>query len=200
MSRRIRFSLFAGSLGIAALAVAGCSSGTGSIAAEAPDVTASTASASPSSPGSAAASSHPTSSAESPQEKAALAAYQDMVADWVSAGLTANYQDPALAHHMSGSALSQVTRHLAVEQSEHVVVRGEPKVLDVSFSREVPTGHPTAIVIDSCVDDSNWLEYTTDGHLYNDIPGGRQKTEVLVEDKSGSWKVDQLVSDAVGTC
>jgi hypothetical protein len=123
-----------------------------------------------------------------------------MIADWVSAALTANYQDPVLAHHMSGSALSQVTRHLAVEQSEGVVVLGTPVISDITFGQEVPAGSSTEIVINSCVDASNWLEYTTDHHLYNDTPGGRHKTQALAEETSGTWKISQYASNAVGTC
>lgn len=123
-----------------------------------------------------------------------------MIADWTAAGLTANYQDPALAHHMSGSALSQVTRNLYVEKTEGVVVRGTPQLLDVSFGQMVPASNPTEIVINSCFSDASWLEYTTDGHLYNNVPGGRHKTQALVVERSGVWKVDKYVSQAVGTC
>ena len=198
MSRCIRFSLLAGSMGIAALTAAGCSSGGGTVAGAAHRAT--VTETSPSATASASASTHPTSSVESPQEKAALAAYQGMMADWVSAALTSNYQDPALAHHMSGSALSEVTRMLAVDQSEGAVGRGEPKVLDISFGQEVPVGDPTEIVVNSCVDDSAWLQYTTGGQLFNHIPGGRHKTQILVQNESGTWKVDQLSSIGVGTC
>lgn len=198
MSRYLRFSLLAGSMGVAALAVAGCSSAGGNDAAAAPRAVVTTSP--PSATASVSPSTHSTSDAETRQEKEALAAYQGMMADWVSAGLTANYQDPALARHMSGSALSQVTKRLAVEQSEGAVVRGQPKVADVAFGEEVPSSDPTEIVINSCVDSTNWLEYTADGHLYNSTPGGRHKTQILVQDESGTWKVDQLSSGVVGSC
>lgn len=129
-----------------------------------------------------------------------MAAFRGMIADWASAALTANYQDPVLAHHMSGSALSWVTQHLAVEQSEHVVVKGTPTLTNVSFGQQVPTSAPTEIVINSCFSDAAWLEYTTDGHLYNNQPGGGHKTQVLAVDQSGTWKIDQLAMNAVGTC
>jgi hypothetical protein len=196
MRRLVRFALPASAFALL-VAAAGCSSSAGS--------TASSASASTSAGGasaSASASASPDGSAEasSPQAQAALAAYHAMIADWVAAGLTANYQDPALAHHMSGSALSQVTRHLYVEKTEGVVVRGTPQLLDVSFGQMVPASNPTEIVINSCFSDASWLEYTTDGHLYNNIPGGRRKTQVLVVAQNGTWKVDQLAMNAVGTC
>lgn len=129
-----------------------------------------------------------------------MAAYQGMMADWVSAALTSNYQDPALAHHMSGSALTGVTRHLAVQQTEGVISLGKPQVSGITFGQEVPAGDPTEIVINACVSDKAWLEYTTDHTPYGDTAGGRHKTQILVKDESGTWKVDQLSAMGVGTC
>jgi hypothetical protein len=101
---------------------------------------------------------------------------------------------------MSGSALSWVTRHLSVEQTEGAVVKGSPVVTNISFGQQVPAGSPTEVVINSSFNDADWLEYTTDGHLYDKTPGGCHKTQVLVVDESGTWKVDQLAINAVGTC
>jgi hypothetical protein len=132
--------------------------------------------------------------------KAALAAYQGMISDWVQAALTSNYQDPILSDHMSGSALSQITGHLFIEQTEKVVVRGTPQLLDITYGQMVPASNPTEVLINSCFDAKSWLEYTTDGHLYNDVPGGRHKAQALVTDQGGTWKVDQYASQPVGTC
>jgi hypothetical protein len=198
-----RFGVIAALLGSTALLVAGCSS-SGGTAEAAPDARPSASS--PSSTDAAASGSASASSrasgdgATTTQEQAALAAYRGMIADWVAAGLTSNYQDPALAHHMSGSALSWVTRHLAVEQSEGAVEKGTPVLRNISFGQQVPASDPTEIVINSVFDDSNWLEYTSDGHLFNSTPGGCHKTQVLAQDESGTWKIDQLAMNAVGTC
>lgn len=197
MRRLVRFALPASACALA-VAIAGCSSSavSSAVSPASPSTSASGASAS----ASVGASTTGSADASSPQAQAALAAYHAMIADWVSAALTANYQDPALAHHMSGSALSQVTRHLYVEKTEGVVGRGTPQLLDVSFGQMVPASNPTEIEINSCFSDVSWLEYTTDGHLYNSTPGGRHKTQVLVVNANGTWKVDQYVSLAVGTC
>jgi hypothetical protein len=196
MRRLVRFALPV-SMFTLLVAAAGCSSAAGSKPSSAsPSTSAGGASAS----ASASVSSAGSAEASSPQAQAALAAYRAMIADWVAAGLTANYQDPALAHHMSGSALSQVTRHLYVEKTEGAVVRGTPQLSDVTFGQMVPASNPTEVVINSCFSDESWLEYTTDGHLYNNVPGGRHKTQVLVVEQSGDWKVDQLAMNAVGTC
>ena len=198
-----RFGVVAALLGSTALLVAGCSSsgGTADAAPDARPSASSPSSTDAAASGSASASSRASGDgATTPQEQAALAAYRGMIADWAAAGLTSYYQDPALAHHMSGSALSQVTRHLAVEQSAGAVVLGSPVLSDIAFGQEVPAGDPTEIVINSCLDDSNWLEYTTGHLLYNKTPGGRHKTQALAEETSGTWKISQYVSDGVGTC
>jgi hypothetical protein len=203
MSRYPRFGVLAAFLGATALLAAGCSS-SGGAAEAAPDARSSASSVSSSAvAASSAASASPQASgsgATTTQEQAALAAYRGMIADWVAAGLTSNYQDPALAHHMSGSALSWVTRHLAVEQSEGAVEKGTPVLKNVSFGQQAPASDPTEIVINSEFIDTNWLEYTTDGHLYNSTPGGCHKTQVLAVDQSGTWKIDQLAMNAAGTC
>lgn len=128
-----------------------------------------------------------------------MAAYRAMYADWVAAAATADYQDPALARHASGSALSKITRALYVDKSEGTVGKGEP-VIRPTPAQAIPADDPTQVVVDDCFDDSNWLQYTTDGHLYNNVPGGRHKTQALVVKANGTWKVDQLAVQAVGTC
>lgn len=193
MRRLVRFALPASAFALL-MGAAGCSSSGGTASSASPTAGGPSASIS--------VSASPTGSADasSPQAQAALAAYRGMITDWVAAGQTANYQDPALAQHMSGTALSQVTRHLYIEKTEGAVVRGAPQLLDVAFGQMLPASSPTEIVINSCLDTSLWLEYTTDGHLYNNVPGGKRKTQVLVVSRNNTWKVDQLAMNAVGTC
>ncbi|WP_157435799.1 hypothetical protein [Actinospica robiniae] len=135
------------------------------------------------------------------QKKAALFAYVEMVNDWVSAARTANYKDPRLGQYASGDALVLITKALLTEQSKGAVSKGSPTVADVSFGEMVPSTNPTEIVINSCFSDAAWLEYkATDGSLYNDVPGGKHRTQVLAEVKNGTWKIDQLALNGVGTC
>jgi hypothetical protein len=64
----------------------------------------------------------------------------------------------------------------------------------------VPASKPTQVLINDCVQTDAWLLYTTDGHLYNNVPGGREKTQALVTLSSGAWKVSKLVMEVDGTC
>jgi hypothetical protein len=137
----------------------------------------------------------------SSQAQAALQAYEGMVNDWVSASLTADYKDPALAQYASGSALQEITKALYTEQTKNAVSKGAPVVTDISYGQMVPTADPTEVVINSCFSDKSWLEYkASDGNLYNSTPGGGHKTQVLAEDEDGTWKIDQLAMNSVGTC
>ena len=132
-------------------------------------------------------------------EKDALAAYRAAYADWRAAAATSNYRDPVLAHHMSGQALSYVTRSLRVFQVEGSVAKGAP-VLHPRVGQAVPAGDPSEVVIHDVVDDRSWLQYTTDGHLYNDVPGGCHQSQALVVRKDGLWKVDQFAINKPGAC
>jgi hypothetical protein len=129
----------------------------------------------------------------------AQAAYRAAYADWVNAAKTSNYQDLALEHHMSGQALSYVSGSLRVHQVQGTVAKGDP-VLRPTVGQMVPAADPTQVVINSQVDDSNWLSYTSDGHLYDNTPGGCHQSQALVVKKDGVWKVDQLAINQVGTC
>ena len=202
----IRFALLTGALGLAIAAVAGCSGSTqGSQAvgtapaatgASAPGAATATNTASASPSGTADAA-----GANSPQAKAALYAYEGMVNDWVSASLTADYKDPALAQYTSGSALEEITKALLAEQDKNAVSKGAPVVTNVTYGQMVPAANPTEVVINSCFSDSSWLEYkASNGSLYNDIPGGGHKTQVLAMNEAGTWKIDQLAMNSVGTC
>ena len=200
-----RYGLATASCALAAAGLMACSgsaSGPQPLGHSSPSTAASstTAGATASAAGSPAALPSGTGNPNSPQAKAALAAYQGMVADWVSAALTSNYQDPALAHHASGSALTYMTQQLFIQQSQKSVGKGTPRLLNISFGQMIPPADPTEVVINSCFDDSAWLQYTHDGELFNDVPGGRHQTQVLVVESNGVWKVDQFAFNKVGTC
>jgi hypothetical protein len=123
------------------------------------------------------------------------------VNDWVSASLTADYTDPALAQYASGSALQEITKALYTEQTKNAVSKGAPVVTGISYGQMVPSSDSTEVVINSCFSDTSWLEYkASDGSLYNGAPGGRHKTQVLAKDEGGTWKIDQLAMNSVGTC
>lgn len=129
--------------------------------------------------------------------------YRAAFADWVtvvSVPSKSDYQNPVLADHMAGQALSSVTSQVYVDTNvKGAVSKGSP-VLHPTAGETVPTNDPTQVVVNDCVDTSNWLLYTPDGHLYNNVPGGREKTQALVALSEGTWKVTQLYMQPVGTC
>jgi hypothetical protein len=200
-----RFALLAGALGVATASVAGCSnSGQGPQAIGTPSVPGSSASGPAAATSTAGASSSgvvSSAGASSPQAQAALYAYEGMVNDWVSASFTANFKDPVLGQYASGSALEEIIKELLTEQTKHAVSKGAPVVTDISYGQMIPAANPTQVVINSCLSSSSWLEYkASDGSLYNNVPGGNHKTQVLAMDENGTWKIDQLEISSVGTC
>ena len=202
----VRFALLTGALGLATAAVAGCSSsGQGPQAIgtvpSTPGTFASGSAAATSTPGTGSSGAASSAGANSSQAQAALYAYEGMVGDWVSASLTANYKDPALGQYASGSALEEITQSLLAEQAKKAVSKGAPVVTNISYSQMIPAANPTEVVITSCLSDSSWLEYkASNGSLYNNVPGGRHSTQVLAMNEDGTWKIDQLEMNGVGTC
>ncbi|MBR7827826.1 hypothetical protein KDK95_16015 [Actinospica sp. MGRD01-02] len=134
----------------------------------------------------------------------ALAAYRGAFADWTAVEAIPNkadYQNPQLANHLTGAALSYVTGAVYVNTNvDGAVAHGKPVLLNPTVSQAVPASNPTQVVINDCVQTNAWLLYTTDGHLYNNVPGGREKTQALVTLNGGTWKVSKLVMEVVGTC
>jgi hypothetical protein len=146
-------------------------------------------------------SSTSTSSSQMPNgpAAAALSAYRAMWVDMVIASRTADYQSPLLPQHASGSALSLLVQGLAKNQAQGIVVKGNPR-LQPQVTSLSPPDDPTEATISDCVDDSHWLDYKTNGELFNSIPGGRHATMAIVMDTNGQWKVTGLAVQAAGTC
>ncbi|MCK9904195.1 hypothetical protein [Parafrankia elaeagni] len=132
-------------------------------------------------------------------ERDALAAYRGMWEDWIAIAATGDYQNPRLATHTSGPALSLIYRGVYANWRDGLVARGEP-VLSPKVSAATPQENPDRITITDCVDSSNWLNYRTDGQLENDTPGGQRYVQALAVQRAGEWKIDQLVVQALGTC
>jgi hypothetical protein len=158
--------------------------------------------------GSAPLTSSPTVAATSSQASTAIAqaltSYRAAFADWAAVTAVANkadYQNPRLADHMSGQALETVTQSVYVNTNvDQAITKGAP-VLHPSVGEVVPANDPTQVVVNDCVDTSNWLLWTSDGsRLYNNVPGGHRKTQSLVVYANGAWKVSQLYMQKVGTC
>ncbi len=119
--------------------------------------------------------------------------------DWVAIASTSDYQNPRLTRHVSGQALSTIYRAVYLDRHKGLVTQGRP-----TFSPRIaalsPEGDPDRATVDDCADDSGWLHYKADGKIEDNIPGGRHRLQALVLKKVGTWKVDRLVIQPVGTC
>lgn len=134
----------------------------------------------------------------------ALSVYRAAFADWSAVEAIPDkddYHNPRLADHLTGAALSYVTGAVYVNTSvKGAVARGNPVLLHPTVGQMTPVVNPTQILVNDCVQTDNWLLYTTDGHPYNNVPGGKEKTQALVTEINGAWKVSQLVMQTTGTC
>jgi hypothetical protein len=129
----------------------------------------------------------------------ALAAYQSMGSDLVTAAQTSDYQSPLLSEHATGPALTLLVQGLARDQLNGIVTRGKsihhPEVTSLT-----PAGSPTQATVADCFDDTDWLEYTRAGALAKNTPGGRRATTAHLQRKADAWKVSDLTIQATGTC
>ncbi|WP_239336551.1 hypothetical protein [Frankia sp. CiP3] len=132
-------------------------------------------------------------------ERDALTAYHGMWEDWIAMAATGDYQNPRLARHASGEALSLIYRSVYANKRDGLVARGRPTFSGM-VSAAKPADIPDRITVKDCSDGSDWLNYTLDGKLKDTDPGGRHFVQALVVKNSGVWKVDILVIQAVGTC
>jgi hypothetical protein len=143
-----------------------------------------------------------TSSPSTPSLRAAgnaLAAYRGMWANMVVAARTADYQDPILAQHASGAALSTLVQGLYSYRQQGLVIMGTP-VTHPTVTSLTPSADPTQANVSDCFDDTHWLAYKTTGGLENNVPGGHRQVTAVVSDIGGTWKVTQLDTGAEGSC
>lgn len=199
---QVRMRHAAVGLGVIALLASATACGSQSGPSELP--TASSGGATTAPLGSAAPSASGMSSQAAAAQQQALAAYRAAFADWTavtSVASRADYQNPRLADHMTGQALSQASSTIYVDTNvDQAVSKGAP-VLHPTMGELIPANNPTQVVVNDCVDTSSWLMWTSDGkHLYNSTPGGRRKTQSLVAYAGGVWKVSQMYMQNVGTC
>ncbi|WP_239338562.1 hypothetical protein [Frankia sp. CiP3] len=128
-----------------------------------------------------------------------LAAYRGMWADWVAVAETSDYQNPRLTAHVSGEALSLIYKAVYANKRDGLVTRGTP-TFSPWVSALTPTDDPNRATVVDCADDGGWLHYRLDGRLEDQIPGGRHHVQALAVETSGTWKIDVLVIDKVGSC
>lgn len=121
--------------------------------------------------------------------------WQDMAA----AGRTANYEDPALADHASGAALSTLVRGLYSYKRSGWVIKGTP-VTHAHVTSLTPADDPTRAAVTDCFDDTHWLVYKASGGLADNTPGGHRRVTAVLQKADGTWKVTQLNTGAEGSC
>ncbi|MDT0263616.1 hypothetical protein [Jatrophihabitans lederbergiae] len=132
---------------------------------------------------------------------AAVASYLAMWRDFAAAGLTSDWQSPALSTHATGDALLVMSRGLYADHYNGLITKGHP-VLHPTVTKATPAASPTTILISDCGDSTHWLKYVAKtGKLENDVPGGRQAiTAEAKKQPEGSWKVDRFAVEGVGSC
>src|ERR1700733_5468632 len=115
--------------------------------------------------------------------------------DMASAARTADYQDPILAQHASGAALSTLVQGLYSYRQQGLVIMGTP-VAHPGVTWLPPATDPTQASLSYCFDDTHWLAYKATGGLENNGPGGHRQVSAVVTDINGVWKVTQLDTGA----
>lgn len=147
----------------------------------------------PASPATAGVSTAPSPS--SVGDKEALAAYRAMMGDLVAVSRNPDENDARLRSHASANALALLRYMMKQDREKNVVAKGhvrvDPTILKSSASQ---------VVLRDCADDSDWLLYSRDGKLENNVPGGRRRIDATLEKRDGGWRVERLYFDEVGTC
>ncbi|KOV62868.1 hypothetical protein [Streptomyces sp. MMG1121] len=115
--------------------------------------------------------------------------------DTMIAARTSDAENPQLNDHAEGGAL-QLVRHMMREDAKQgLVTKGQP-----TFAPVVTKAGPATVVIQDCADGSRWLQYTKDGSLKDDMPGGHHRVDATVQKHGDRWLVESLYIGEVGTC
>lgn len=123
-----------------------------------------------------------------------------MWADVVKVQETMNDQDPTLASHLSGGALSYFDKAIHVNKLNGYVAKGEPNLLHPTAKQIIGSGDSAQVLVEDCTDFNAYHLYTTDGTVVSTDPGGRHLTQALVERTDGVLKVSAFAFSAAGTC
>ncbi|WP_434447654.1 hypothetical protein [Lentzea sp. E54] len=142
--------------------------------------------------------------ADTAQDRAkrdALAAYQGLWDEFVTAATKSDWQSPQLGQYATGLALSTLTRGLRLDHDNGLVSKGSP-THDTEVSSVDPATDPVKVIISDCSDSTNALKYRADnGQRADDKAGGRRFIKATVEKQAdGSWKVSDFGVQAVGSC
>ena len=132
---------------------------------------------------------------------AALGSYLAMWRDFATAGLTSDWQSPALSTHATGDALLQMSRGLYADHYNGLITKGHP-VNHPTVTKATSDAAPSTVLISDCGDSSHWLKYVAKtGKLADHEIGGRRSITAEVKRLSdGSWKVDRFAVEGLGSC
>jgi len=146
----------------------------------------------------------PSAATVSPDPKAevqaAVAAYTNMLDAYVAASNAGTDDTTELARYTTGSALQVLSKGLADNKAKGLHSQGTPKHEPPQVTSVLPISAPTSVSVRSCLDDSHWLLYKSNGQLANDTTGGRRQATAEVKKTDGVWKVDSFGIRGVGTC
>jgi hypothetical protein len=119
---------------------------------------------------------------------------------YAKAGATANPDDADLARYADGAALKTLRDGLASLRRKHQVLKGQYR--SNPHPADAPPSAPlSTVVVEDCLDDSEFLTYTANGQLADSQPGGRRATRATVTLAGpGQWKVSSFGVQTVGTC
>jgi hypothetical protein len=121
-----------------------------------------------------------------------------MIGAWTKAAKTSDAGSSELRQYARDQALKVVVTSLFSGQHRKLVANGapvsSPEVVDAR-----PVDAPTDVVVQDCLDSTDWLLYKASGELADDVPGERRLMKALVRKTDGIWKVDGLVNTG-STC
>lgn len=139
--------------------------------------------------------SSPSGDADGKPHAEALAAYRSMWDDLDAAAGTSDPKHPRLDDHAAEGALELLRYMMRQDRKDGVITMGRLRIAPV-----VKRGAVSKVVIRDCADSTDWLHYTRDGELEDDIPGGHHRVDSTVGERKGVWRVERMYIDQVGTC
>jgi hypothetical protein len=121
--------------------------------------------------------------------------------DIMAVSLTSDYTNPRLAAHLTGDALGQWTQTIGNDKAKGWVARGA-LTWNPTVRSATPSGHPTTVEVQDCLDDTHWVAYTKDGKPVSvGNPSGRQASASIITLQADRvWRVSAQTIGKVGTC
>jgi hypothetical protein len=127
-------------------------------------------------------------SARAIADEEALKAYTGMIGAWTEAAKTSDAGAPELRKYAQDQALKALTSDLVINKTRKLVAKGAPIISPRAIDAR-PVETPKDVVVQDCLDTTNWLLYKGSGDLADDVPGDRRQVKALVRKTDGAWKV-----------